>query len=494
MSAALSFSDAVFRVLDLPPADRPAALREVAQDHPEWIAMIEQVVSGWDRRISTASLTAGVAAAQHALAPGSHVGQYTIEREIARGGMGVVYAAHDAALDMPVAIKALRPELAYDDRQLERLRTEARILARLSTSPHIARVHAFIEQDGAGFIVQEFVKGETLRARLGRGPLAFAEALEVATAVLDALAAAHRAGIVHRDLKPENVMCTAEGVYKVLDFGIAIPTPEATITRSPSRLDMAGTTRYMSPEQLLGHPVDARSDLFAFGVVMYELLTGRHPFDRHGEPASWSAILVESPAPLSEFEAARVPPVVLDVLMRCMRQRPQDRWTAAGDVQRALHSAVQSSPVIASPSRTSAIAWWQFHQIAAAVIGWLLLVPVWRVRDWIALFEWRVVFFVLLAALSVGPSLRLSLWFVSATHPHRLRAHAARCAPWVRAADIVIALCLVAVGAALAADHPGWATLFVAFGIGSFVVAGFVEPLTAQAAFESLDEQRDRAT
>ena len=255
----------------------------------------------------------------------------------------------------------------------------------------------------------------------------------------------------------------------------------------------------MAPEQLLGQPVDARTDLFAAGVVLFELLTGRHPFGGASEDTRWSAILVDPPAALTADEAARIPEALIRVIDRCLRKVPAERWQSAESMAEAMRGAMVPDTVPATavaaggsverPARHAtarAVRWWQFHQVATAVIAWLLLIPVWRVRDWITAFEWRFVFFLLLAALAIVPSLRLSLAFVSGAHPARLRDHVRRCRPWIRTGETVFSAGLLAVGLALAGAHAGWATLFIAFGIGMLVVAWFVEPVTEDAALEQV--------
>jgi hypothetical protein len=490
-------SDVFIRVLEAAPEDRPTLLRTLCRDRPDWIATIEQLVAASARAFDTTELATRVFDEPAPLPSGTRIGSYVVEGEIARGGMGIVYRAHDAALDMPVAIKALKPEIAHDSRQLARLREEARVLARLSDQRHIARVYAFLEQDGHGYIVQELVTGETLRERLTRGPLPIEDALDAARAILEALATAHHAGIVHRDLKPENVMRTETGVYKVLDFGIAsrdLGSPETTLRRQlTGEGQVVGTLSYMSPEQLLGQPVDARSDLFTFGVVLYELLTCRNPFARSGDVASWSAILGDVPAPLTATEAATIPAYVHEVVQRCLEKSPERRWPSAESAAAALAAKVTPRAHTPAerhvrPAAAAVVRWWQFHQAAAAISSWLLLVAVWRVRHSITALDWRAIFYVLVAVLCVVPSLRLSLWFVSAHQPGELRAQHARYLPWIRAGEAVFAALLVVTGLAVSWKEPGWATLLIAFGLGSVVVSTFVEPLTSRASFAAIDE------
>ena len=209
------------------------------------------------------------------LVPGTVIGSYKVLDEIGRGGMGVVYLAEDTRLGRMVALKSLPSALAMHPDLRQRLRREARAAATIS-HPSVAVVYALEEMGDHLFIASEYVRGETLRDEIARGPIAPERARAIALAIADALAAAHEAGVIHRDLKPENVLIKPDGGVKVVDFGIAqIEGPEATrLTRAGS---MLGTPAYMAPEQLLGESVDGRADIYAWGIVFSEMLTGRHP-------------------------------------------------------------------------------------------------------------------------------------------------------------------------------------------------------------------------
>jgi serine/threonine protein kinase len=270
---------------------------------------------------------------------GTQFGPYTIGNPLGSGGMGVVYEATDTRLGRVVAIKVL--SAGEQDPERERgLEREGRAVARLSHA-HICVLHDVGRHDGQFFLVMERLVGETLEERLRRGPLPVPEALRYAADIADALDAAHRAGILHRDLKTSNVMLTKSGP-KLLDFGLAAPTAimdnsvagHETVT-SPLSVarpgGFAGTLRYMAPERLEGRPADARSDLFAFGALFYELLSGRPAFSGNSPAAITAAILTSEPPPLEH-----VPPAVDQLVRRCLARNPDDRWQTAGDLGEAL--------------------------------------------------------------------------------------------------------------------------------------------------------------
>ena len=274
-------------------------------------------------------------------------GRYTIERELGEGGMGIVYLAHDPTLERRVALKFLPPDIAEDDLARERFHREALAAAAID-HPFLCHIHEIGEIDGRAFIAMEYVEGQTLRDRLKTGPLPLPEALRVAEEVAEALAEAHARGIVHRDIKPSNIMQTSGGHAKVMDFGLAKSTLTGadnedawkdlqTLTETGTTL---GTTGYMSPEQIGGASGDARSDIFAFGVVFYELLTGRNPFKKGTPIATMSAIVTESAPPLrGQVEGATHE---LDVLLgRMLARSPDDRVQSASEIRDALRDYQQ---------------------------------------------------------------------------------------------------------------------------------------------------------
>jgi serine/threonine protein kinase len=280
---------------------------------------------------------------------GQSLGRYRILAKLGAGGMGEVWRAHDARLGRDVAIKVLPAEVATDPDRVARFTREARALATLS-HPDILAIHEFGEDQGVTFAVTELLEGETLRARLTRGALPWRQAVEVAAAIADGLAAAHAAGIIHRDLKPENVVVRADGRVKVLDFGLAKTTPGpltegATATALPVTTagTLLGTVGYMSPEQVRGEPADARSDLFALGCVLYELLTGRAPFARATPADTLAAVLAETPPELA-LPGVEAAPELQPILRRCLHPRPAQRFQSAADLAFALRAQTARPP------------------------------------------------------------------------------------------------------------------------------------------------------
>src|ERR1700678_2034249 len=242
-----------------------------------------------------------------AFSSGTKLGPYEIQSPLGAGGMGEVYRARDTRLGRDVAIKVLLGTLDKDADRLRRFEQEARTIAALN-HPNILGIHDIGAHDGAPFLVSEFLEGQTLREKLKSGSLPVRIAIEYALGIAQGLAAAHEKGIVHRDLKPENVFTTRDGRVKVLDFGLAkLVRPEeshetvATLA-SPATLPgvVMGTVGYMSPEQVRGEASDARSDIFSFGAVLYEMLTGKRAFKRETSAETMTAILHEEPPELSD--------------------------------------------------------------------------------------------------------------------------------------------------------------------------------------------------
>ncbi|HEY2796751.1 MAG TPA: protein kinase [Thermoanaerobaculia bacterium] len=295
------------------------------------------------------------------LTPGTRLGSYQIVEPLGAGGMGEVYRARDSQLERDVAIKVLSDELVREPEHLARFAREARSLAAVN-HPNIAAIYGLDEKDGVRFLVLELVEGESLDVRLAGGPIPVAEALDLAGQIAVALAAAHEKGIVHRDLKPSNVRVTPEGRVKVLDFGLA-KTVEAgnaaasAVTTSPATQTAAGTIlgtpAYMSPEQARGRPVDRRTDLWSFGCLLYEMLTGRRAFGGETVSDCIAAILAKEPA-WSELPRA-TPPGVRRVLRLCLEKDPEQRLRDAADLGLEIAAAAKK-PRARRPARVKSAA------------------------------------------------------------------------------------------------------------------------------------------
>ncbi len=417
---------------------------------------------------------------------GTQVGAYRIDRIVGRGGMGVVYLAYDTRLHRPVALKSLPPHLFQDDRMHARLRQEARAAAALS-HPGIATVYALEEIGGQLYIASEYLEGRTLRDAIPAGGFDPPRAVAIAADIANALAAAHDRGVIHRDLKPENIVLTTAGAVKVVDFGLAqfdvAAEDLASVTRLTDPGTMAGTPPYMAPEQLLGKPTDARTDQFAFGVLLYELLTGRHPFGTGPLPTTIARVLS------AELDPDRIAPDLWEVIRRATQKTPEDRFASMRALVTALtvsgHSPVEHHAPAKDRSPVNdrvPVGWWEIHQLVVALAYWFMVWPSWHVHAWTGRYG-VLLFLATLAIVIVGGNTRLHLWFTSRTYPSELATQRANVAQLVRTADILFAVIMVGTGLALAGDHAGWSALFVAFGLGAALAFLVIEPATARAAF-----------
>ena len=317
------------------------------------------------------------------LAPGTRLGLFRIAALVGVGGMGEVYRARDTKLDRDVAIKIIPASLAADASRLARFEREAKVLASLS-HPNIAQVHGLEEADGVHALVMELVDGEDLASRIGRGAIPFHEVITITRQIADALDAAHEKGIVHRDLKPGNVMVTADGVVKVLDFGLAKPgssdADTEALTHSPTTIGrgtregvLLGTAAYMSPEQARGRVVDKRTDIWAFGCVLYEMLAGRPAFG--GDTLSDTIAAIISREPEWTALPTTVTPAVKHLIERCLQKDPKRRLRDIGDARVELETtaADPSAPVSVTSPRGGILWAGVGAAVAALAIGgaWL---------------------------------------------------------------------------------------------------------------------------
>ena len=350
----------------------------------------------------------------------------------------------------------------------------------------MAVVYALEEIDDHLFIASEYVSGETLRSAIARGPLPFPRVRAMALEMASALAAAHAAGVIHRDLKPENVLITSDGRIKIVDFGIAqIEGPEATrLTRAGA---MLGTPAYMAPEQLLGGHVDGRADIYAVGVLLTEVLTGRHPL-RGGA-------LAATATGSSRFNA---------VVARAMEADPLKRFANATELIEALAQTTTGdngaiTPVVTpnaiepgvpavghdTEQRRVAAArwWWEFHQGIVALVYAATMFPAWYARGLIGDWHGRTFFIVLLAAAIVSVTARLHLWFTSRFYPTELEWVYQRSRRWILVADWVFALTLAAGGILIRDVQSPLTIVLPSIAIGAVVAFVLIEPVTTRDAF-----------
>jgi eukaryotic-like serine/threonine-protein kinase len=289
---------------------------------------------------------------------GTRLGPYEIVAPLGAGGMGEVYRARDTRLDRTVAIKILPPHLSGDPTLRQRFEREAKAISSLN-HPHICVLYDVGNQDGTQFLVMECVEGETLAKRLEKGPLPLEQVLKYGTQIADALDKAHRSGVLHRDLKPGNIMLTASGA-KLLDFGLAkaaLPLAAgATLTGAATRTTpvtqrgtVVGTFQYMSPEQVEGKDVDARTDIFSFGSVLYEMVTGLRAFPGKSQLSVASAILEKEPTPITSVKPL-TPPALDHAIRRCLAKDPEERWQTAHDVKLQLQWIAEEGSQAAIPA------------------------------------------------------------------------------------------------------------------------------------------------
>ncbi len=452
------------QALEMPPEGRSAWLEAQAGGDAELVAQAKALLTSSDTlggfleaplELEPEDVSAVLAGP--GVEPGDRIGPYEIVREIGRGGMGVVYQARDTRLGRVVALKALPAEVSADPVLRERLRREARAAATI-THPGVATVYALEEIDGRLFMSAEYVEGQSLRDVLTRAPIPADRAIGLAIEIADALGAAHAAGVVHRDLKPDNVLLTSHGRVKVVDFGIA----SVDVEDGP-RLTMdgaiLGTPAYMAPEQLAGGPVDGRTDVYAVGVLLDEMLTGRPPTARGHRPAS--------------------PPALDAVITRCLQRDPAARFGSATELRWALAAAASGRRGPDGVARW----WWAFHQGAVALTYAGLLVPAWLARSFMGGRAGLLVFLLLMASGIVAITLRLHLWFVSSVADEDLAAQRKQTRLWLWLADGVFAGGLLGSGLFVGSEEPLLTIVLSAAAVIVAVAFLVIEPSTARAAF-----------
>ena len=387
--------------LERAPADRAAFLQhncggdeELRREVEEMLALAEQHASFMERPaleialdrdgVATSRLRGALEAAkarkpggsggEFRLAPGARLGPYEVLAPIGAGGMGEVYRARDSRLGRTVAIKILPEHLSSNAQLRERFLREARTISGLN-HPHICTLHDLGCEDGVDYVVMEYLEGETLAQRLKKGPLPPDRALEYAMQITDALDTAHRHGVIHRDVKPGNIMLTKKGA-KLLDFGLARQqrlAPGSVDTDLTDEGMVLGTASYMAPEQVRGQLADQRSDLFSFGVALYEMLCGKRAFAGDSSMEVMHAILKDEPPELP----ASVPQALDRIVRRCLEKEPDRRFQSAADLALALQQSSPSSPRVAAPKRR---AWPKWAAVAAAFLPAIGAVFLWLSR------------------------------------------------------------------------------------------------------------------
>ncbi len=389
------------RALECEPSQRVAFLDEACAGNTELRQEVEALLDAHQQAATFLSSPAveiaaerGVKTSPHLLV-GQGLGHYQILSLLGEGGMGVVYKARDTRLDRTVAIKALPAELVADPERKLRFVREAKAASALN-HPNIITIHDILCEGNADFIVMEYLAGQTLGQLMSRRKkLPLNKTLNYAIQLAEALVAAHHAGIIHRDLKPGNIMVSDQGLVKVLDFGLAklAERPERSeaegtetgqVGSDPRTKEGAilGTVSYMSPEQAEGKRVDARSDIFSFGAVFYEMVTGRRAFQGDSVLSTLTAILREDPKPVSQL-ADGVPPELERIIHRCLRKEPERRWQAMADVKVALQElqeeVTRDKPVPALkvwPRRR-----WLWMAVLAASLSVTILFSIWLARS-----------------------------------------------------------------------------------------------------------------
>jgi serine/threonine protein kinase len=471
---------------------RRTFLADVTGGDPDLLREVESLLVSHDRAGAFLNEPAwGVAAdlilTEQESLQGRRIGTYRVVEEIGRGGMGVVYAAEDERLGRAVALKALTPDFTRDPIRRERLTREARAAASLS-HPAIATIFALEEIDGALYIVSELVRGRTLREELAEGPLPPARLHPTLCDIASALVAAHEQGIIHRDLKPENIMRRTDGQIKILDFGLARSEP-GRIVPSLTRLTEAGvalgTPGYMAPEQLAGGPVDARADVFAFGVLAWELATAEHPFGT--DPATLLARMTELMEGRSAALTRPLPVAGLDgILRRCMRGIAVERYPSSAALLADLQALAATPPAAALPASqdTDRVWWWRFHQIAIAVLNGAMPIAGWATRAVAGKPYGSTIFFLTLALATISVTLRLNLVFTSRVHPDSLVDQRRRLFAAIATADGLLYAVVLAAGAviATAGQHDAFAALLLTIGLIGLASLVLIEPGTARAA------------
>ncbi len=430
---------------------------------------------------------------------GALLGDYRILAKLGEGGMGVVYLAEDVRLGRQVALKTLSPEFARDPERRKRFLTEARAAAALS-HPSVAAVYELEERGDDVFIIFEYVEGRTLRTLVTTHGVPLSQLLKIATQVASALEAAHAKGIVHRDLKPENVMLGSSGEVKVLDFGLArfdsgvfgggSTTQSFGLTQAGT---VMGTVGYMSPEQLEGKPTDFRSDVFSFGVLLYELASGTHPFAGETPASTIANVMAQEPPPLTATNALH-PQELERIVRKCMRKSRDERYQSTRELLVDLKNlkrdsgearVVTPSTTVAQPamSQAAALRWWRIHSIVFALYCPVLVWFAWLMKDWTPEPMGLTLFFGVTAALTLAGTLRLLHLNFALWNPEALAQQVRRTAPWLMLANAMALLMLMGMAGNIYVQHTGLAAIVTAMCLAGLLTVLVFEPAMVRSAF-----------
>ncbi len=449
---------------------------------------------------------------------GQTLGHYRIEGKLGEGGMGLVYRAFDTHLDRPVAIKILRADATTSLERKRRFAQEAKAASALN-HPNIIHIYDISSSGDTDFIVMEFVAGKTLQQLIGKNGLPLRDTLKYSIQIADALTRAHSAGIVHRDLKPANIIVAEDGRVKLLDFGLAkltektVDSEAATATMTAEEDlqteegSIVGTVAYMSPEQAEGKKVDARSDIFSFGSVLYEMVTGRRPFEGATRISTLSAILHGEPQPLGDL-VPDLPAELEKIISRCLRKDPERRAQHADDIKLALEELREDSAsgklsrasqaggqAAATPEEQPALMrklfgsagakpyrLWEILHIGMCLRCALLVYLAWRFKN-VTSGTWSLaLFFSTLFCSTIQSIMAVVLLFAGGMDIEFLRREARKFAPWLRAFGLANGALAMIMAVWIAEGHTILAALIAFLGIAIGVTALTLKPAMDRAA------------
>jgi tRNA A-37 threonylcarbamoyl transferase component Bud32 len=406
-------------------------------------------------------------------------GRYRIERRLGEGGMSYVYLAQDLETDRQVALKVLSPRLIRDPASVERLKREAAIAMRLD-HPNVCPILGLGETpERLIYLVMPYLPGEPLSEHeIRQGALSVAEGVPLLLQICRGLEHAHKLEIVHRDLKPENVIVREDGSPVLVDFGLAMQVRGA---RGRDVLELGegfiGTPAYMAPEQITGQKVDARADVFAFGVLMYEYASGVHPFEAANALATVARVIESDVAPLTS-RTVEVGSGMAEVIARCLKKSPADRFPSAAEIADALtrqHDAI--------PPPTQAASWWRAHQLVVCLLYAAGAMLSWQIKAWHETPFTVAGFVALGAASAIGCVLRGHVVFTERVNRRHLATERRRTARATRLLDLIVALLLLADGILIAPVQALPGVFALSLGLGIALANIVLEPATTMAAF-----------